>query len=453
MKLLIKNGRIIDPKNKVDSIQDLLIIDGKIEEYLNIGEVVEADNVIEAEGLVVCPGFVDMHMHEDPYNEENDDFEIGIFNCMLQMGVTTAIGGNCGVGPIHPSLYLEKVDMKGLPINVGLMLPHEALRNLVGEHNKYLPVINEENLKKMLYKTYEELEKGMLGLSFGIRYIPGLNFNELVKLSRAVKFNNKMVAAHIRDDAAKVIEATSELLEIGEILGIKIQNSHIGSMGAYGQMAELLRLMDQSKSRGIDIGFDCYPYEAFSTGIGETTYDEGFLERYNIEYDRIEVAEGPYVGKRLNKELFFHLRKSRPDTITIGHVMKSEEVDLALAHPNTIVASDGFMHKLQGHPRASGTFPRIINEYYKHKKIFSLNEAIAKMTFMPAERLGIKKGSIGKGDDADLVIFNLDEIKDRSDFEKPFLEPDGINYVIINGEIAVENKKIVNNRLGKSVRK
>ncbi len=201
---------------------------------------------------------------------------------------------------------------------------------------------------------------GLFGISFGIRYIPGLTKNELIEISSACIKDNKIIAAHIRDDASNVIPATMEFIQIGQELNVPLQISHIGSMAAYGQMDEFLSLVDYYRIKGIDISMDCYPYNAFSTGIGETTYDDGFLERYNIDYNSIEIAEGKYKGQRCTEEIFKELRNKAPETITIGHVMQEIEVDKAINHPEVFVASDGLMNNYQGHPRAAGTFPRLI---------------------------------------------------------------------------------------------
>jgi len=451
MKILIKNGRIIDPKNKIDSKLNIVLEKGKISKI--IAEEEDADEVIDAANCIISPGFVDMHMHEDPYLREEGKFDIGIFESMVKMGATTIIGGNCGVGPEDLKEYLDAVDNIGTPSNVGMLIPHESLRKFVDENDKYKKIQDKNKLKSMKERAEFFLDEGCLGVSFGIRYIPGLENNELITISSSVKNRDKIIAAHIRDDAKNVIKATEELLFIGKELGVKIQNSHIGSMGAYGQMEELLILMDLSRKNGLDLGFDCYPYSAFSTGIGETTYDEGFLDRYQIDYDKIEVAEGEFAGKRLNKKLFKKLRKEKPETITIGHVMKEKEVKMALSHPNTVIASDGFMHNKQGHPRASGTFPRFLSRYVRDEKIVDLYTGLSKMTWMPAERLGIDKGTLGIGKDADIVIFNLNELKDKATFKNPFEAPEGIKYVIVNGEISVKNNKLIKDNLGKAVRK
>jgi len=314
MKTVINNGFIIDPKNKIYSKLNLALENGKVTEISN--NTLQGDKFINADGLFVTPGFIDIHMHEDNYDEKNDVFNIETFENMVKMGVTTAIGGNCGEGPEEPDIYLDAADRIGLPLNFGLLVPHGLLRKKVNEKDKYEKA-SEENIAKMGAMAKEYLDKGCLGISFGIRYIPGITREELLCISEAAQKEHKMVAAHIRDDARNVIPAAIELIEVGEAFGVPVQFSHIGSMGAYGQMEQLLSLFDYYKTRGVNIGADCYPYNAFSTGLGETTYDEGFLERYGIDYGRIEISRGEYRGQRLTEDLFFKLRKTHPELSTI----------------------------------------------------------------------------------------------------------------------------------------
>lgn len=449
-RVVINNGYMIDPANKISSKLNIAIEDGKIVEISK--EILSGDESIDAEGLIVSPGFIDCHMHEDHYDEEVDKFNISIFNCMLRMGVTTAIGGNCGIGPMNIPKYIGAVNRIGLPVNFGILVSHNSLRTLEGLNNKYENA-SQTAIHNMKMKAEEYLDLGCLGISFGIRYIPGLNEKELMEVSSTCQKDNKIIAAHIRDDAKNVIPSAEELISIGKELELPIQVSHIGSMAAYGQMDELLSLIDYQSMNGLDISADCYPYNAFSTGIGETTYDDGFLERYEIGYESIEIAEGKYKGQRCTEEIFKELRNAAPETITIGHVMEEEDVNKAIAHPNVCIASDGVMHDYLGHPRAAGTFPRIISEYVKEKKAITLYEAIEKMTFLPAKRFGINKGTLGLGSDADIVIFDLDELNDNATFEKPALPPSGIKYIFVDGEIAVENNIIKESNLGKFIRK
>lgn len=451
MITVVKNGSVIDPYNNIDSKLNIVIKDGKILEITPYE--ISGEKNIDATGLIVCPGFIDIHMHEDMYHNEEDYLDEWIAKSMLNMGVTTCIGGNCGINLTEPLTYLDAVDRLKLPVNIGLMAGHTNIRECVVENsNKYNP-IQTDDIKKIMYTAREYLEGGCFGISYGIRYVPGITELELIEVSKACKPENKIINAHVRDDAKNIIWATKEFIKVGMKLDIPIQNSHIGSMGGYGQMKELLRLLDSVKSSGLDITSDCYPYYAFSTRIGETTYDDGFLERYNIDYDSIEISEGKYKGQRCTKNIFDELRKNSPDTITVGHVMNEKDIDMAILHPNVMIASDGFLHNEQGHPRAAGTFPRLIDKYVKTGKL-SLYDAINKMTTMQAKKLGLSnKGNLSKGSDADITIFSYDEIKDNATFDNPIKKPDGIKYVLIKGSVALKDGEIVNGKLGTSVRR
>lgn len=450
MITLILNGIIVDPANSVMSKQNLLVEDGKV--VCITDKEMDADEVIDASNKYVCPGFIDIHMHEDAYNQKIDEFELSISYTMLRMGVTTAMGGNCGLNAYRPDIYLNIVDERGFPINLGLFVGHSTLRNLVGDFNKY-SAVDEKSLKQMQTICGELLDSGCFGVSYGIRYIPGITHKEIYETALPCQKNNKIISAHVRDDAENVFSAMKEIIDIGKELQLPVQNSHIGSMGGFGQMRELLSMIDRYKVDGLDISSDCYPYYAFSTGIGETTYDDGFLERYKIDYNYIEVCEGKYKGQRCNKDIFDDLRKNYPDTLTVCHVMKKDDVDLAICHPNVIIASDGLLSGGFGHPRAAGTFPKFINDFVKTGKL-SLYEAIRKITAMPADKLKLnKKGRLSIGADADIVIFDLDQIDSNATFERPIQSPTGIDYVLINGIVAVKDGQIVNSTLGRSLRR
>ncbi|WP_286680311.1 amidohydrolase family protein [Tepidanaerobacter sp. EBM-49] len=443
------NGYVVDPKNKIASKLNIGIKDGKIA-ALTIDEI-EGENNIDCSDLTISPGFVDIHMHEDSYDEKKKDFSFDIADCMLKMGVTSAVGGNCGSGPKHPEKYLNEADRLGYPINIGLLSAHGNLRSDFGNFDKYKGV-GKDVIYKMSERLEFELESGTLGLSFGIRYIPGVSSDEMAALSQTVKKYDRIVAAHIRDDADKVAPSIMELINIAKDTGIKVQVSHIGSMAAYGQMEQALQIIDYHSGTGINIGIDCYPYNAFCTSIGSTTFDDGFLERYGIDYSALEITQGEYKGQRLNEASFKKERENHPDYLVVAHVMRDSEVDKALSHPKTIVASDGILNNGNGHPRAAGTFPRFIREYVINKKLVSLNEAIAKMTYIPAERFGIDKGTLSIGADADITVFDIEKIRDTATFENPTLPPDGIDYVLIGGRMALAQGKIINRRLGCAIR-
>lgn len=453
MKTLIQNGLVIDPTNRIYAKLNLLL-DGRKISAVTTG-VPAADRVINAEGKIVCPGFVDIHMHEDPVEADGKlytDEEKSIFNCMLRMGVTTVLAGQCGLNSCHPADYLDIVDRDGAAVNVAMLAGHAWFRDHVGATDKYAPTTPEQN-RRMAEEIGQALDRGVMGLSYGIRYIPGINMDEMLATAAPCRKDGKLIAAHIRSDAEEVFDAARELLETGRTIGLPVQVSHIGSMAGFGQMERFLTMVDEYRLNGLDVSCDCYPYYAFSTHLGSTTYDEGWMDRYHCGYDVVELCEGKYKGQRCTKEIFEEERQNDPNCITVCYVMKSGDVDMAFQHPNVMLASDGIMNHGQGHPRAAGAFPRLLAEFVRSGKV-SLYDAIDRMTAMPADRLHLQnKGRLNAGADADIVIFDPERVQDRATFSQPLLSPVGIDYVLIGGEIAAENGQILHHHLGRSVRK
>lgn len=447
----IKNGRIIDPKQNIDIESNLYLEDGKIKSITD--QLMESDIEIDASGKIVCPGFVDVHMHEDLYLEEEDRLETHMAESALLMGVTTQIGGNCGENVYPPDRYLDLLERDGAAVNVGLLVGHTFLRDEEEPHDKYKPV-SREALEKMTASCKNYLDAGCLGVSYGVKYIPGTTWEEIISLAKLCKKNDKLVASHVRMDVEEVFASAEELAQICREAGVKVQFSHVGSMGGYGQMEQLLAQLEGYRKEGLDLLCDCYPYSAFSTVIGATTYDEGFLDLYQQEdYSGILIVNGEYAGQRCTKEIYDVLRMTAPDTATVAYFMKDDDIDRALLSPMVMVGSDGLRKEGRGHPRASGTFPRFIKNYIKTGKI-SLIDGLAKMTSMPAERLQLpNKGNLCPGSDADVVIFDLDEITDCATFEDGQLPPKGIDYVFIGGGIAADHGCIVNRKLGNCIRR
>ncbi len=449
-RVLIKNGHIVDPKQNFDQVMNLYIENGKIVNLTE--EEPDADLVIDAAGKIVCPGFIDIHMHEDEYDAQTDTIETGMAESALRMGVTLDIGGNCGTNNYDPVRYLDLADRDGAPVNIGLMVGHTWLRNLDGKRDKYKPV-SSEAIAEMEGTARDCLEKGCLGISFGVKYVPGTTWEEILALIQLCRKDDKLVTSHVRKDVDGVFDAADELARMGQEGQIRVQFSHIGSMGGYGQMKQLLSNIEGYREKGIDMLCDCYPYEAFSTEIGATTYDDGFLESYQSDYDSILIVNGKYSGQRCTKEIFDELRETAPDTGTVGYFMKKEDVEMALLSPLVMIGSDGIRMEGKGHPRASGSFARFIREYMATGKI-SLSEGVRKMTTMAADRLRLpQKGNFLPGSDADVVIFDLNRVTDRATFEDGQIPSEGFDWVLIGGRVALQNDRIINNRLGRSVRR
>ncbi len=454
MRILIRNGRLIDPSCRIDAHLNLLIADGKIARILPSAINPDSDLQIDASGQVVSPGFIDMHMHEDPVREDSQISQC-IFPAMLRMGVTTVVAGNCGDNLCDPVHYLHMVDEQGTAVNVCMLAGHTWFRNQIGLTDKYARA-SDTQISLIREQVAGALKEGCIGVSFGLRYVPGMTAEEFLAVASCAApepfhQSRRLVAAHVRDDAAYVFSAVEEVLEAGRRFRVPLEISHIGSMAGYGQMQQLLDQIDAARADGLDVTADCYPYEAFSTNIGSSTYDDGWRERYHCDYHAVELCEGKYKGKRCTREIFEEVRRDDPEALTICHVMRPEEIDLAYRHPNIMLGSDGILDNGQGHPRAAGAFPRFLARYVREGNL-SLYEGLSRMTHLPASRLCLpRKGNLRKGSDADIVIFDPESIRDCSTFEEPLLPPAGINYVLVNGKPAVWNGRMVNDRLGKAI--
>ena len=447
MKTLIFGGRVIDPANHIDGNYNILLENGKVS-WIGTKQP-EADQTIDATGKIVTPGFIDIHMHEDPV--ENGRIRQCIFPMMLRQGVTTAVGGNCG-GNVHdPVDYLDIVDRDGAAVNVALYAGHEHFRIAAGAEDIY-GGSTEAQRQEMGKNIRAALDGGCVGVSFGLRYVPGADKEEFFRAAACCIESKKPIAAHVRDDADAIFGSIEELIEAGRKFNIPMQISHIGSMAGFGQMEAVLKQVEAYQAEGLDVMLDCYPYFAFSTRLGTPTYDPGWLQRYHCGYDVLEFCDGRYQGQRATKETFDEVRADFPDCLTVCYVMKEEDIRLAFRHPSVMLGSDGITDNGRGHPRCAGTFPRFLSEFVK-KGDLPLYEAIKKMTVMPAKRLNLhQKGHLGIGADADVTIFDYEKVRDRATFAEPSLSPEGIDYVLIGGEVALKDGVILKDDLGKSVR-
>lgn len=453
--LVIQNGQVTDPSGRISSRLNVGVKSGSIAAVTR--DDIKGEKEIDAEGLIVSPGFIDMHMHEDPYDSNRDDFDFLIADSMLKMGVTTVIGGNCGIGAAeNPINYLDAADRLGYPVNIGMLSPHANLRKAFGDFSRYEGA-DRHSIEEMSELLQNHLDGGCLGLSFGMEYIPGVGRMEAVELMKVVEKNDKLVAVHQRSDGDRAVDSVAELAGYAAETGARLQISHLSSMCSFGSMSDAISVIDSCRINGMDILFDGYPYYAFCTTIGSAVFDEGFLDKYGYgeEYfSRLQVDSGFGNTIEMNREDFYTIRQKDPGALVVAHILDSEEVDLCLTHPACIVVSDGLYSNRQGHPRGSGTFPKLIREYVLERKLMTLDQAVEKITWLPAQRMGLnRKGSLKPGSDADITIFDLNRIRDAATYQEPLKPPAGIEYVIINGQIALKNGEIKKSRLGTSVRR
>jgi len=442
MDIALLNGRIIDPETRTEAEANVYIKDGRIQ---SIGkETLAADQVLDASGLLVCPGFIDIHMHREDEIGPDRGRGVSKTNEMgwleAAMGVTTAIGGNCGMGPPSFEKYMGVIEKIGTPINYMAFSGHAIIREVCGQTDRYTPAAP-DTIRAIAEHVRQALEEGAVGLSIGLEYTPGASFEELLGVVRPLAdFPGALISIHYRYDADRALESIGEIVALADESKIPVQVSHLNSCAAFGSMTQALKKLETAIEGGTDLSIDSYPYDAFCTFLGAAVFDPGCLERWNVDYDALLVATGSHAGERFNAQLFEKLRQEEPNTLVVAFVMQEAEVEQAIAHPLTMVASDGLTVDRQGHPRGAGTFPRVLGLFSRQKGLFDLMEAIRKMTLLPADRLGLtRKGRVQEGADADLVVFDAATIIDRATFEEPLLPPTGIRWVLVNGKVVIED--------------
>ncbi|WP_324824241.1 amidohydrolase family protein [Sinanaerobacter sp. ZZT-01] len=447
LDILIKSAQYPDYEKGEMLNGDIGIKDGKI---LKIGKVTEsAKQVISAEGKVVSPGFIDIHMHEEDFINEGERYVIS--EMMLKMGVTTCLGGNCGLQ--HQSVRSFKKTISrlgGAPVNYMLLAGYNSMRTQAGMGRyEETPEILVSEISKKIKK---EIEDGAFGVSFGLEYDPGITFDEVIKVLNELTYDDIFVSMHYREDSAGSSDAIREMIEIAKVSKKKFQISHLSSCSAMGQMKDALKEINDAIVENPKLDYDTYPYNAFSTSIGSAVFNEGCFERWNKSYEDILLTDEPYKNCFCDKELFVKARSEHPQMLAVAFVMNEEEISEAISNPYGMIASDGIINNGNGHPRAAGTFPRVLGRYVRETKCISMINALRKMTFEPAKRLGLnQKGQIQEGFDADLTIFDPKIIMDGATFEDITVAPIGINFVLLNGSIALKDGKLINDRLGQFI--
>jgi len=445
LDILIKSGQYPDYEKGKMVNGDIGIKDGKI---VRVGRIEEsAEKIIQAEGKIVSPGFIDIHMHEENFINEGEDYVIS--KMMLKMGVTTCLGGNCGLQHQSVKDFKDVISrLGGSPVNYMLLAGYNSMRSSFGV-GRY-EVSTKKVTKQIAEKLKDEIKNGAFGISFGLEYDPSISLEEVLTALEEQPQDDIFVSIHYRDDSAGSSEAIKEMIDIASLSGRKVQISHLSSCSAMGQMKDALKEINDGIAQNPKLNYDTYPYNAFSTHIGSAVFDDGCLERWNKSYDSILLTDDPYKNRFCDKNLFETARKEYPEMLAVAFVMNEEEIIEAICNSNGMIASDGIINNGNGHPRAAGTFPRVLGKYVRENGCISMIDALRKMTFEPAKRLGLtEKGQIREGFDADITIFDPKTINDGATFEEINIEPSGIENVIINGDLALNQGKVINDRLGR----
>ena len=543
--LIIRNGRIVDGTGNPWFRAEIGVSDGKIEK---IGRLVsaKAKRIIDAEGLVVCPGFIDIHNHSDSTILINPKVE-----SMVRQGVTTQVIGNCGFScapvkentkdllgkylfELMPEIeiewdtfgeYLNKLEKRKPATNIASLVGHGTVRIAVLGYDDRLP--SREEIEEMKGFVASAIEDGAFGLSTGLAYAPGIfsGTNEIIDLAKVVAEYDGLYTSHIRNEADEIAwkQSVQEAIKIGERTGVRVQVSHIEShYPNWGKEEMVLKMFEDARDREIDIACDIPPYVCGYTTITTLLPDWALsggipevVERLKNPVKREEIKNFVMVGKDKHTnpsqslladgfadKIWIVSSEKRPELVgksleQISKVFGKDPFDSALdlileeegktpivcelhneddmrklvKHPLSIIESDGLswapygtLGKTKPHPRNYGAFPLTFRKYVRGetrdeepkevgKKILSLEEAVRKMTSFPAQRLGLKnRGILQEGKWADILIFDPLTIEDQATYANPHQYPKGIYYVLVNGQLVIEEEEHIGAYPGRVLR-
>ena len=450
--IVLANGRVMDPESNLDAVRYIGIRNGKIAAIST--RPLRGRTMIDAKGLVVAPGFIDLHSHGQ--DDEN-------YRYKARDGVTTALEMEVGVSPV--AAWYAQREGKSL-INFGATVGHIPVKMAVmKDTGGFLPRDNALNrrstpdeVRQVTDLIKQGLDEGALGIGFGINYVPTTTRAEVFDLFAVAAERGVANYVHVRHAGAvepgSAIGALQEVLADAAGTGASLHVVHITST-CLRQTAICLSMIEGAALRGLDVTTEAYPYTATQTRLESAIYDEGWQERLGITFKDLQWVT---TGERLTAETFARYRKEGGSVI--GHSIPEEISRLAAANPRVMVASDGLIENRLGHPRGAGTFARVLGVYVREQKALSLMDAISKMSLLPAQRLAKivpamrSKGRVKVGADADLTIFDPATVIDRATFEQPALFSEGIRHVLVGGVFVVRDEKLVEDaKPGKAVRR
>lgn len=503
--LLIRNARVVDGTGSPWFRSDVAIRDGRI---LRLGVRLDmtAVRVIDAGSRILAPGFIDVHTHVESSGSREGLANLpGADNYLLD-GVTTIVTGNCGGSEIDIAGWSR--DLKDLGVNVATLIGHNSVRQRVVGLDDRAPTAAEMEAMKALVAT--GMRDGAVGLSSGLLYVPGTyaDTSEVVGLAKVAASYGGIYASHIREQGALLHESISEAVTVGREAGLPVQISHLKVKGRtrWGTIGSAIELIDAYRREGVDVVVDVYPYARASTNLGVNLprwavagtaddiaariKDPETLPRITSGMQEIledggypdysfatvaQYAPNPSYNGRTITEINRLLERS-PDTDSeirtvldmmvdggaagatqgasmIYHYMSEDDVDTILRYPNAAVASDGSIVAFgrgQPHPRSYGTNARVIAQYVRARGVLTLEEALRRMTSLPARTFSFHdRGIVRPGFVADLVLFDPDKVLDQATFEDPHQYSEGFDFVIVNGAIAVTDGRLSGSRAGR----
>jgi N-acyl-D-aspartate/D-glutamate deacylase len=447
--VVLEGGRVMDPETGLDAVRNVGIRDGKIVRISS--ESLSGRRVVHVGGLVVAPGFIDLHQH----GQEMESQRVKALD-----GVTTALELEIGVPDV--GRFLKAKEGHSL-IHYGSAASHPAARALVfGAPLPAEPALTHPGIPEILPKSgpatdqtatpeqlaqiqdrlRSELDAGALAVGMGLSYTPGASHLEVIEIFRLAAERSVPVYTHARSagESHPGIGALSEVIGAAAVTGASLHIVHLNST-CLRDSPECLAMVAGARARGLDVTTEAYPYIAGMTSINSALFNPGWQKNGNITYNNLVLPE---TGEHLTKERFDELHNSSATRSVLIFANTEEVLDKVIPHPLVMIASDG----ADGHPRNAGTYSRVLAQYVRQKGSLTLMGALRKMTLMPAQMLerstpaARQKGRMQEGADADIVVFDAAAISDRSTFQKPMEPSVGVRYLVVGGSVVVDDGKI-----------
>jgi len=441
--LVLEGGRVMDPETGLDAVRNVGIRDGKIASIS--ANALSGHRVVNAAGLVVAPGFIDLHQHGQELSSQRVKAFDGVTTALeMEIGapdVTQFLNSKQGHSLIHYGTTASHVAARswvfGVPLPDGTILPKSG----PATETPATP----EQIARIQQRLRDQLDAGGLGIGMGIQYTPGATRLEVIDMFRVAAERKLPVYTHMRSggriEPGSAIESTEEVIGAAAITGASLHIVHINSTCLRDSL-ECISLIEGARARGLDVTTEAYPYIAGMTAINSAVFNPGWRERQGIDYNNLVL---PDTGEHLTKERFEALHNSSKQQWVLIFANTQETVDAVIPNPLIMIASDG----AEGHPRNAGTYSRVLAQYVREKKTLSLMEALRKMTIMPAQMLerstpaARQKGRLQEGADADIVVFDPQTITDRSTFQKPMEPSLGVHYLLVGGTVLIDDSKLV----------
>jgi N-acyl-D-aspartate/D-glutamate deacylase len=441
--LVFEGGRVLDPETGLDAVRNVGIRDGKIVRVSS--EALSGRRVVHAGGLVVAPGFIDLHQHGQELESQRVKALDGVTTALeLEIGapdVAQFLKSKEGHSLIHYGTAASHVAARaavfGAPLPAGTILPKSGPAT-------DLPATPEQ-IEAIRRRLRAELDAGGLAVGMGIQYTPGATRLEVIDMFRLASERALPVYTHVRSagrvEPGSAIEAVSEVIGASAITGAALHIVHINS-SCLRDSLECLSMIEGARARGLDVTTEAYPYIAGMTAVNSALFNPGWREKLGIDYSDLVL---PDTGEHLTKQRFDELHNSNTTRWVLVFANTQEIVDKVIPHPLVMIASDG----AEGHPRNAGTYSRVLAQYVREKGTVTLMDAIRKMSFIPAQMLerstpaARQKGRLQEGADADIVVFDAGTISDRATFEKPMEPSVGVRYLVVAGTLVVDEGKVV----------